>query len=102
MSLFTLLTSFRADIKEHLNRELEVINANRQKPIKSVDQISQPNPVANSMPPMPQSIQPVMPNMHANLSGPNQNVIPFIPEEEEKKEEIPDNSCPYCFREFTD
>jgi len=28
--------------------------------------------------------------------------MPYIPPEEEKKEEIPDNSCPYCFREFSD
>ena len=29
MSLYTLLMSFRADIKEHLNRELEILGGNQ-------------------------------------------------------------------------
>ena len=40
-----------------------------------------------------------MPNMGA---GPNQNMNAYMEPEEEKKEVIPENSCPYCFREFTD
>jgi hypothetical protein len=50
MSLYTLLTSFRADIKEHLNREADIIMRNQ----RSSGQQPQPGqPVMKMQPAQP-------------------------------------------------
>ena len=52
----------------------------------------------------PAHMPPVRPNPGADLSGlqgPQGSSIPFA-EEEKKEEALPDNYCPYCFKELTE
>jgi len=110
MSLYTLLTSFRADIKEHLVKENEAlvkagVTMNNQHPVHvnpnlANNQVQNPPPQSSMMPQQ----KPFQPQSSMNAAAAqNMNMM-----EESKKEDDIDMSqfdtpcCVYCLAPFSE